>query len=455
MTSPTRRTQRHTHGARARQEAAPAARPSLVGRRIEAEVDAVAHGGSCVARVEGQVVFVRHALPGELVVAEVTEGREGDRYLRADAVEVLRASADRVQAPCPYAGPGRCGGCDWQHATPEAQRRLKAQVIAEQLHRLAGIDREVTVTALPDPEGAEPYLGWRTRVQFAVDESGRLGLRRHRSHEVISVTHCPIATREVEAVGAERRDWPGMAGVEVIAATGSSDRAVIVTPQRGERVPFVELDAEVSVLRGDGAGGTRRIHGRPHVRERSGDRTWRVTGSGFWQVHPEAAATLTETVLDLLRPAPGEIAFDLYCGVGLFAGALATAVGADGYVVAVEGDRTAVADAEYNLRDEPQVDVIEGPVHRVLAEGPADYRCDVLVLDPPRAGAGRDVVDEIGRLTPRAIAYVACDPAALARDLAWFGDVGYDLADLRAFDIFPMTHHVECVALLARREGAA
>lgn len=458
MTSPTRRTQRQGRGTRADRETAPPredapdARPSLVGRRLDVEVGAVAHGGSCVARVDGQVVFVRHALPGELVVVEVTEGREGDSYLRADAVEVRRASPDRVPAPCPYAGPGRCGGCDWQHASPEAQRRLKGEVVTEQLRRLAHIEREVTVTPLPDPEGAEPYLGWRSRVQFAVDEDGRLGLRRHRSHAVVPVERCAIATREVESVGAESRTWAGMAGVEVVAATGSSDRAVIVTPERGGRVPFVELDTEASVLRGDGAGGTRRLHGRPHVRERTGDRTWRVTGSGFWQVHPAAAEALTATVLDLLRPAPGEIAFDLYCGVGLFAGALAAGVGPDGYVVAVEGEPTAVADAEYNLREQPQVDVIGGAVHRVLADGPDDYRCDLVVLDPPRAGAGREVVEHVGRLAPRAIAYVACDPAALARDLSWFGDAGYELTELRALDIFPMTQHVECVALLTRRD---
>jgi tRNA/tmRNA/rRNA uracil-C5-methylase (TrmA/RlmC/RlmD family) len=161
---------------------APAARPdagpSLVGERFEVAVGPVAHGGFCVARHEGRAVFVRHALPGERAVVEVTEGHEKDRYLRADAVEILQASADRVPAPCRYAGPGRCGGCDWQHATPAAQRALKAAVVQEQLRRLAGIEREVVVEPAPgDADG----LGWRTRVQFAVARAARTTWSRSRS----------------------------------------------------------------------------------------------------------------------------------------------------------------------------------------------------------------------------------------------------------------------------------
>jgi tRNA/tmRNA/rRNA uracil-C5-methylase (TrmA/RlmC/RlmD family) len=190
------------------------------------------------------------------------------------------------------------------------------------------------------------------------------------------------------------------------------------------------------------------VHGRPHVREVAAGHTWRVTGSGFWQVHPAAPDVLVAAVLELAAPRAGEVAFDLYSGVGLFAGALAGAVGERGYVVAVEADRQAARDAVQNLAGLPQVDVVEGRVDRVLASGPDDYRADVVVLDPPRAGAGRAVVDLIAALGPRAVGYVACDPAALARDISLFAAHGYRLERLRAFDLFPMTHHVECVALL-------
>lgn len=413
-------------------------------------VGAAAHGGFCVARHDGRAIFVRHALPGERVVVEVTEGAEHDRFLRADAIEVMDASPDRVKAPCPFSGPGRCGGCDWQHATPEAQRRLKAAVVAEQLSRLAKIDREVVVEEVP---GAPDGLGWRTRIQFAVDGEGRVGLRKHRSHEVVPVDHCVIAAPEVEEVGVEARQWLGMAGVEVIAATGSSDRTVIVTPHAGQRVPFVEMDVPMSVLRGDGKGGTQRIHGRGHVREVAAGRTWKVSGSGFWQVHPAAADVLTAAVMEAVKPQRGETAMDLYCGVGLFAAGLAEAVGRDGEVVAVESDAAALADAAANLAGLGQVVLVEDRVERALAGAPEGFEAEIVVLDPPRSGAGRTVVERIAAARPRVIAYAACDPAALARDVAYFADHGYELAGLRAFDLFPMTHHVECVATIVPAAG--
>ncbi len=409
------------------------------------EVGAVAHGGFCVARHEGRAVFVRHTLPGERVIAVVTEGAEEDRFLRADAVEILTPSPDRVTAPCAFAGPGKCGGCDWQHASLDAQRRLKASVVAEQLKRLAKIDWDVVVEEIP---GTPDGLGWRTRVQFAVDDQGHAGLRKHRSHEIVPIDKCVIASPDVEQVGVEAHQWPGMAGVEVIAATGSSDRAVVVTPQQGNRIPFVELDVPVSVLRGDGKGGTQRIHGRGHVREVAAGRTWRVSGSGFWQVHPAAADVLTAAVLEAAAARPGETAMDLYCGVGLFAAGLAEAVGPDGEVVAVESDSGAVADAGANLAGLEQVILVEEKVDQALAQAPEGFEAEVVVLDPPRSGAGRRVVERIAALKPRVIAYVACDPAALARDVSYFAEHGYELARLRAFDLFPMTHHVECVASL-------
>jgi tRNA/tmRNA/rRNA uracil-C5-methylase (TrmA/RlmC/RlmD family) len=424
--------------------AAPAAHGrSLVGERFEVVVGAVAHGGFCVARHEGRAVFVRHALPGERVLVEVTEGGDEDRFLRGDAVSVLEASPDRVPSACAFSGPGGCGGCDWQHVAPAAQRRLKAEVVREQLRRLAKLDREVVVEEIP---GAPDGLGWRTRVQFAVDDQGRVGLRKHRSHEVVPIDRCVIATPGVEEVGVEGRRWPGMGALEVIAATGSSDRAVVVTPLSGQRLPQVEADVPVSVLRANADGSIQRIHGRGHVREVAAGRTWRVSGSGFWQVHPAAADALCAAVLDALQPRPGETAMDLYCGVGLFAAGLAEAVGPAGEVVAVETDRVAVADAASNLDGFEQLELVEGQVDRALAQAPAGFVADVVVLDPPRSGASRTVIRQIIAARPRAVAYVACDPAALARDVGYFAEEGYEMAALRAFDLFPMTHHVECVA---------
>jgi tRNA/tmRNA/rRNA uracil-C5-methylase (TrmA/RlmC/RlmD family) len=380
---------------------------------------------------DGRAVFVRHALPGETVVARVTEDR--DRWLRADAHTVVVASPDRVPEPCEYARPGRCGGCDWQHATPAAQRLLKAAVVREQLARIAGVDRDVVV------EEVEPVLGWRTRVRFAVTDDGRLGLHRHRSEDVEPVDRCLVASPGVESVGAEALRWPGMAEVEVIAG---DDRAVVVTARRKKAPVGADVAPDVSVLRGDGRGGAVPVRGRPGVRETAAGRTWWVGGSGFWQAHVRAPDVLVAAVLDALAPVAGDVALDLYSGVGLFAGALAPLVSR---VFAAESDPGSVADAKQNLRDLPNAEAHEGRVDLVLARLGLG-RADLVVLDPPRDGAGAPVMAAIAALAPRRIAYVSCDPASLARDLRDLP--GYALTSLRAFDLFPMTAHVECVALL-------
>ncbi|NUK55744.1 class I SAM-dependent RNA methyltransferase [Streptomyces lunaelactis] len=428
---------------------------SLVGEEYEVEVGPVAHGGHCIARTEeGRVLFVRHTLPGEKIVARITEGEEDSRFLRADAVRIIEASKDRVEAPCPYSGPGNCGGCDWQHAKPGAQRRLKGEVIAEQLQRLAGLTPEeagwdgTVVPAEGDklPKGEVP--AWRTRVQYAIDTEGRAGLRKHRSHDVQPIDHCMIAAPGVTELGIEKQDWSQMASVEAIAATGSNDRQVILTPRPGGRLPLVELDKPVSVLRVEERdGGVHRVHGRAFVRERADERTYRVGMGGFWQVHPQAADILVKAVMQGLMPRKGESALDLYCGVGLFAGAIAERIGEGGAVLGIESTKRAVEDARHNLQDLERVRIEHGKVEQVLPRtGIAET--DLIVLDPPRAGAGKQAVKHLAGLGARRIAYVACDPAALARDLAYFREGGYKPRTLRAFDLFPMTHHVECVAIL-------
>lgn len=400
----------------------PAARGrSLVGERYTVDVGPVAHGGHCVARHDGVVVFVRHTLPGERIVVEVTEGDDRSRFLRGDAVEVLTPSPDRVEPPCPWSGPDRCGGCDFQHVSLAAQRELKAFVVREQLRRLARLEVEVAVEPVPgDREGLE----WRTRVQYAVDAGGRAGLRKHRSHEIVPIDFCRIADPRLPPVTAGH--WPGEETVEAIVS------------DTGERL---------RVLTGP-AGAT--LDGPAVLHERAAGRDWQVSGSGFWQVHPGAADVLVAAVLAALEPRPGDVAADLYAGVGLFSAPLADAVGVTGRVVAVEADRRAVEDAAANLVDLPQVQPVVDRVDRALARGMVGERVDVVVLDPPRTGARREVVEAVAALSPRTVAYVACDPAALARDVSFFAEQGYSLERLRAFDLFPMTHHVECVARLVR-----
>jgi len=385
---------------------------SWVGRRFEVEVGPVAHGGHCVARHDGRVVFVRHTLPGERVVVAVTEDRGGS-FCRGDAVSVLVAAPERVEPPCPVAAPGGCGGCDWQHATPAGQRALKAAVVAEQLRRLAHLEMEVEVEELPGGP-----LHWRTRTRLAVGDDGRPGFRAHRSHRIVAVDDCPIAAPgTVDAVVG--RSWPP--GAELSVAVDSTAHTHVAV---------------------DGLAGGVAV-------ERAVRREWRVAANSFWQAHPDSADLYAEVVAGWSGLAEGDSAWDLYAGAGLFAAVLAEQVGPSGSVMAVESYRPAAEDGAENLADLPQVRVFAGRVEAVLAagEGP-DPRA--VVLDPPRKGAGRAVVDAIAARGAARVVYVACDPAALARDVSIFAGHGYRLDGLRAFDSFPMTHHVECIALLVQ-----
>jgi tRNA/tmRNA/rRNA uracil-C5-methylase (TrmA/RlmC/RlmD family) len=386
---------------------------------MELAVGPVGHGGFCVARHEGRVVFVRHALPGERVRAVVTEDRGGS-YCRADAVAVLDGVVGRVAPPCPASGPAGCGGCDFQHVDPAVQRDLKAQVVAEQLRRIAGLDVAVTVEELPGGP-----LGWRTRSRLVVDAGGHAGFRAYRSHTVVPLPACPLAApRSLEAVLARR--WRPGAELEVVADDSGQ---VHVTQLRPGRPPIQ--------LRGSG-----RI-----VRHAAG-RSWELSARGFWQVHPAAADVLAGLVGEWAAAPRGGTAWDLYGGVGLFASVLAAQVGATGSVTVVDTSRRAAADGAAALADLAQVSFVTGRVERALAELPGQP--DVVVLDPPRAGAGRQVAAAVVARQPARIVHLGCDPASLARDVAGYLEGGYRLLALRALDAFPMTHHVECVAALAR-----
>ncbi len=397
------------------------------------EVGPVAHGGHCVARHEGRVIFVRHALPGERVRALVTEAGESASFWRADAVEVLEASPDRVDSPWPEAGPGGVGGGELAHVGLPAQRRWKAEVVAEQLRRLAHLEPEVLVEAAP---GESDGLGWRTRIELVADRDGRAGMHRFRSHDVVPLSSMPLAAPGIDVDALLGRRWTPGARLTAVAPVGGDAPLLLV-----DGLPYTDR------------GPDRRPTARRAVREvaQVAGRTyrWRVAGDGFWQVHRAAPAVLAQAVVDAVGDRPGATVLDLYSGAGLFTVPLADAVGPQGTVVAVEGEARAVKDARRNVHEHPQVALHLGPVASVLASG-VTSRADVVVLDPPRVGAGRAVIDAVVGLEPERLVYVACDPAALARDLAYLAGHGYELTGLRGLDLFPMTHHVECVAVVDR-----
>lgn len=372
-------------------------------------VGPIAHGGHCIARHEGRVIFVRHTIPGETVMVRITDDSH-ERYWRGDAVEVLDAAPGRVEPPCPIAG--LCGGCDFQHIAPAVQRELKTTVVRELLHQFAHLDSDVTVERVGTDDSGQD---WRTRMRYGVHD-GKVGLHVHRSADLVGLA--PQGCLIAEKAGRDPKMLDSLAGQvhgdELIVATAASGVCVIDSG--------------------------RTLMGEAVVTEQVGTHSFRARADGFWQPHRLAPGLLTSQMLLALDPRPGEHALDLYCGVGVFAAALDDA---GCRVRGIEMDGPAIRLARTNV---PRAQFVAGRVDRVLSRG--RHRADLVVLDPPRAGAGKRAVDQIAGLRPRRIAYVPCDPAALARDLASFARHDYSVTNIKGFDLFPMTHHVECVATL-------
>ncbi len=402
---------------RREQQGRPVKTPVRVGEEAVVDIGPVAHGGHFIAHLSGHTVFVRHALPGERVRISITD--VSSKIVRADAIEIIEPSPDRVEAPCRWARPGGCGGCDFQHVGRAAQLALKTQVVRESMARYAGLpELDLEVMSLSEGED-DDGLRWRTRVRWTVDASGRPGLLANRTHDVVPVDECLLASPAIAELAIPTRRYPGARDVSVVE--GDEGRVSVV------------VDGAIKI-------------GKQRIEQRVRDREWRVDTGSFWQIHPRAAETLVSAVLELGRPAPGEHWWDLYSGVGLFSAFLAESVGVTGVVHAVESGSSAVRDARRSLHDLAQVTLHHADALRWLRA--ADERPDGIVLDPPRAGAGRDVVRAIAAAQPRVVVYVACDPVALARDVALFASAGYRMAGIRAYDTFPMTHHVETVAAL-------
>ena len=437
------------------------------------DVGPVAHGGHCVARHEGRVVFVRHGIPGEKVRVRLTDAGETAKFWRADVVEVLEASPDRVPhfwrvADSPAAwqrGRPPVGGAELGHISLARQRSLKSEVLAEQLKRLAGVDLSLEVEAV-DGAGASggatsdgDGLAWRTRASFAVTGGGKLGMHAHRSDHIVPVREMPLAVAAINDLRLWDVDLQGIDRVEVAAPANGSRPLVLLAPAPGTSVKrlnsiLAQLPADVSVASYDPLKDeTLQLRGRTWVQETAVGHEYRVTGAGFWQIHRAAPETLVGAVAEFLHHGgflePGAAVADLYAGAGLFTAPLADAVGVTGSVLSVEGAPGTSRDARKNLHGAPQVEIVQGRVERILRQRPRNF--DALVLDPPRAGAGKAVVNQLMASSPRAIAYVSCDPASFARDIGYFQQGGWGLTQLRAFDLYPHTHHLETVALLTPR----
>jgi tRNA/tmRNA/rRNA uracil-C5-methylase (TrmA/RlmC/RlmD family) len=371
-------------------------------------IEKVAHGGHFIARYEGAVIFIRHGLPGEVVDVAITS--VGSSFNRGDVVAVIEASPDRVSAPCRYANRNGCGGCDFQHVEIAAQRRLKEDVITEQFARIAKMEIHVEV------EEVSPALGWRTQATIGSDKQGRAGFYASRTNTIMAIDECLVLHPTIGYPAIQSQSWEPGARIQVSASTDGTSRLVAGEIIQGDQVQNFTVNGK----------------------------NYQVSPDSFWQSNVNAPKVLVDCISEFADVRAGDHLLDLYGGVGLFALQLLETIGTTGRIDLVEGSKSATADAAVNFVGAENVKIHTGDVEKIL---PRFSSADVVILDPPRDGAKKNVIASLVACQPRAIVYVACDPAALARDSAFLRDANYTLEKVRAFDLFPMTHHIECVAL--------
>lgn len=416
---------------------------------IELTLDAIAHGGEAIGRHGDKAIFVPYAIPGERVRVEIVEEKE--RWARARLLEVLTPSPDRVAPPCPYFGPEQCGGCQWQHIAYERQAELKQAIVADQLRRLGRIaDPPVAdIVVLADPAAPDdaPQLlafGYRNHVQFALTPDGQTGYRRADSHDILPIERCLLLHEQLDELHAALDVTGfGLEGITLRAGTNTGD-ALILLESANDEQPELTIDLPAAIVLRT-PNGIQPLVGMPWLTEEILGRTYRISAESFFQVNTVGAAALVEIVAAYADVQPTDVVLDAYCGVGLFSLALAESAQ---QVIGIEASPAACEDFAFNAEDRPNLDLHEGPVAEVLpALRSLSPRVDIVMLDPPRAGAGPAVIRELAALEPRRIVYVSCDPATLARDAVHLTQAGYRLIEAQPVDLFPQTYHVETVAL--------
>ncbi len=431
---------------------------------IDLTLEAIAHGGEAIGRHDGKTVFVPYAIPGEHVRVEIIEEKE--RWARARLLAVLSPSPDRIEPPCPYFGPDRCDGCQWQHIAYPRQAELKQAIVADQLQRLGRItDPPVAdIIALADPAAPEDdpqflAYGYRNHVQFALTSQGQTGYRRAihgaaASHDIIPIERCLLLHDRLDELHAALDVEATELGVQEISLwVGiNTEDALILLDASVDDLPELTIDLPAAVALRTPSG-VQPLIGQPWLTEEVLGRIYRVSAESFFQVNTVGAAALVEVVMAYAAVQPTDVVLDAYCGVGLFSLALADAalavIGIEASPAACEDFATnAAAMAAATAGDRANIELHEGPVEEVLpALRSQEVHADVVVMDPPRGGAGAEVIRELDSLGPRRIVYVSCDPATLARDAIHLTQAGYHLVEAQPIDLLPQTYHVETVAL--------
>ena len=377
---------------------------------ITLSIGPIAHGGHFIARHNGQVIFVRHAITDEIAIVKITS--IGSKIAFGDAIEILKPSKDRVIAPCKYSSPELCGGCDFQHISTAAQLKLKQLVVEEQFERIANIKISPEILNA----GIVSGLHWRTHLDFAISNNGKVGLYSFKTKEVVEIDECLIAVNAINQLDIFKSKWEGDERLSVFASSLK----------------------EVSIHRSD-----QKISGPSKINEVVEGNSYTISHGSFWQSHKNAPKILIKKIIEFANIELGDRVCDLYGGVGLFTAPILKVIGEIGEIHLIESNSRCIKDAKKIFENKKNVIIHHGKVEQKLGK---IKNIDVIIMDPPRTGATKQVINQIIEKKARSIVYISCDPASLARDTKVLLKNYYSLEKIVGIDLFPMTQHIECIA---------
>ena len=386
-----------------------------VGDIIPLDIGTIANGGHFIARHNDQIIFVRHSITGEKANVKITA--VNSKFAFGDAVEILKKSKDRVNAPCKYAYPEGCGGCDFQHIDLKTQLNFKKIVIQDQFKRIAKIDINPDLIIADSNNG----LNWRSRLNLGISENKKLGLRSHKSNTIIEIDECLIALKEINNLDVFNKHWENNDNIKISCSS--------------------ENDITISHL-------GEKISGSDKLQEVVGDNKFNISPQSFWQSHKSAPGIILEQVLKFANIKKGERVCDLYGGVGLFTLPISKIIGENGEVHLIETNRTCIDDANEMFTDLKNIFIHHGTVEQKLG---SIKKINTIILDPPRNGISKQVINQMIEKKPHTIVYVSCNPSTLARDTKILLNNKYELTNVVGLDLFPMTHHVECVTSFTKK----
>ncbi len=381
-----------------------------IGDILTLNIGDIANGGHFVAKHDNQIVFVRHAITGEIAKVKITA--INSTFAFGDAIEIIKSSTNRVPSPCKYSYPEGCGGCDFQHINYSFQSDLKKQVLQDQFKRIAKIDISPDIIT-PDPAVG---LHWRSRLNLAISENHKVGFRAHKSNDVIEIDECLIALKEINNSAIFSKTWDGKENLKISCSNTN--------------------ELNVSQLE-------KSISGPDKLTENIDDYEYTISPKSFWQSHKNAPSILLQQVISNANIKKDDVVCDLYGGVGLFTLPISKLVGNNGQVHLIEMDRTCIQDANIMFENVDNIFIHHGKVEQKLG---GVKKIDTIILDPPRNGVSKQVINQMIEKKPNSIIYVSCNPSTLARDAKILLDNKYTLSKIVGLDLFPMTHHIESVA---------